>query len=115
MTVIHISDFQERRAAAETQLETYMGSLAGGLVEQSVQHANRAFAAASPFLASDPELGHIIYQGVRRRLRAVLRRQVGRDAPPELKQSVLDEADRVFRGRVFMLIDLRDASKGGAA
>jgi len=109
MTVIDIAAARDRRAAAKRHAHQLGQVIADRLVSQAISQAERAFRVADPILASDPEMARDIYRGAHRRLRLGLRRFLGVEASADLTRRVLKQAETVYRGEVWPLIDERDA------
>ena len=92
---------------------SYMNDLARFVVDESMAHADRAFAIADPAYDADPDLARDVYRAAHRRLRTSLQRRLGREAHSEMERQVLEQAQRVFRARVLQLQDARDAKITG--
>ncbi len=113
---IDLDSARAQRAAIVSEARAFMTDLARLVVNEAIAHADRSFAIADPALDTDPELARDVYRAAHRRLRATLRRRLGRPANPDVECQVLEQASRVFQGRVLQLQDQRDATKsnGGA-
>ena len=113
--VIDLAVVRTERDTIVSHARAFMADLARFVVQGSIAAADRAFAVADPAHDTDPDLARDVYRAAHRRLRANLRRRLGREAHPDMERQVLEQGERVFKGLILQLEDERDAKLGGAA
>ena len=106
--LIDLTGVRARRDAIVSQAHAYVTNLARFVVVEGMAHADRAFAVANHAHYTDPDLARDVYRAAHRRLRASLRRRLGRPVHSDVECQVLEQAERVFRARVWQLQDGRD-------
>lgn len=108
MSVVDLDVERARRAEIKAAVHRYVTGVARDLIEASIRQAERAFAVSGPLAATDVELSRGINRFVLRRLRARVRRNIPHDLT-DLRASAVNQAERVFTGRLLALTDERDS------